>query len=371
MKIKLNQDSNNDEIFKDMVKEKKSIEELLIFATDIDCSDLYIKVRDYPYIARFGKVLKVPCLAISEDDWFNFYNMYVLKEDNATYVREKLYDTSIAIRVPDSNPNYAKLEDKFYRYRVCFGFSGGCQIATFRMIRPEKRTFDNINFNDQCEQALRIAYNRKTGINLLTGPTGSGKSTTLAACINTFTQKDDVLDNKVIISLEDPIENIFDSTDSVKINQKELGHDFKSYENGIKAALREHPNVVIVGEMRDKEVICTAIEAGRTGHLVSSTFHAGDVGGTLARVLYHLDNDPNLTFDLVIQLNIIMSQKMLKRDDRYLVDTQYLLFNDAITKYLLSKVNSSNMEVEVEKLIKDPKLQEAGLVKDWDYPDED
>ena len=184
---------------------------------------------------------------------------------------------------------------------------------------------------------------------------------------NTFTQKNDILDNKVLITLEDPIENIFYSTDSVKINQKELGKDFTSFGLGIKAALREHPNIIIVGECRDKEVICTAIEAGRTGHLVSTSFHASDVGGTVSRLLYHLDNDKNLSFDLIKQLNIIMSQRMIKQDDRYLVDTQYLLFDEAIRDHLIKLIETPNVAYEVEKLVKNPELIKAGMSKDWQY----
>ena len=194
-------------------------------------------------------------------------------------------------------------------------------------------------------------------------------STTMAACINTFTQPNNILDNKVIITLEDPIENIFESTDSVKINQKELGKDFLSFDLGIKAALREHPNMIIVGECRDKEVICAAIEAARTGHTCSTTFHASDVGGTINRLLYHLDNDKNLSMDLILQLNIILSQKMIKQDNGYLVDTQYMLFNDFITNKLVEIIENpdSNIAVEINKLIQDPDLQEQGIVKDWDY----
>ena len=194
-------------------------------------------------------------------------------------------------------------------------------------------------------------------------------STTMAACINTFTQPDNLLDNKVLITLEDPIENIFKSTNSVKINQKELGKDFLSFDLGIKAALREHPNMIIVGECRDKEVICAAIEAARTGHVCSTTFHASDVGGTVNRLLYHLDNDKNLSMDLILQLNIILSQKMIKQDSGYLVDTQYLLFDDYVTKKLVEIIENpdANIAVEINKLIAEERLQEQGISKDWDY----
>lgn len=384
MQLKLNQNTNTEstessqkdnQLLADidsLNRANMSIEDLLIFTTEHECSDLYIKVFDQPYISRFGKIMRLPCRAINKDDWSIFYDKYILNELNAGYVRQKLLDTSIGVRVPESSPNYGKYPNNMYRYRVSFGFSEERNIATFRMIKPEQITFDNINYNEQCQKALRQAFQKKTGITIFTGPTGSGKSTTMSACINTYTRPSDILNDKVIITLEDPIENLFSSTSNVKIHQKELGHDFLSFGLGIKAALREHPNIIIVGECRDKEVICAAIEASRTGHSVYTTFHADDVGGTVSRMCYHLDNDKNLSFDLIMQLNLILSQRMLKRDDRYLVDTQYLLLNLEVTKHLIEIIENPNLNVanEVKNLVQNKELQEVGLAKDWDYPDE-
>lgn len=365
-------EESNNNVNEDIMSLKRktlSIEDLLIFTTEHNCSDLYIKVFEQPYISRFGKITRVPCTAITKDIWQTFYDKYILNELNAGYVRQKLLDTSVAIRVPENSPNYGKYPNNMYRYRVSFGFSEEKNVATFRMIKPEQPTFDTINYNPKCVEALRKAYSKPSGICYATGPTGSGKSTTMAACINTFTKPGELLDNKVFITLEDPIENIFSNTDSVKISQKELGKDFLSFGLGIKAALREHPNIIIVGECRDKEVICAAIEAARTGHVTSTTFHASDVAGTINRLLYHLDNDKNLSLDLILQLNIILSQKMLKSNGKYLVDTQFMLFDDEVTKRLVDLLDDpdANLSKEINDMIHDPDLQERGLVKDWDY----
>ena len=372
--IKLNipqpqSNSNGDEDILALKRQKLSIPELLIFTTEHKCSDLYIKVGEQPFISRFGKIIRVPCKLISKDDWSKFYSDYILNELNAIYVRQKLLDTSVAIRVPETSPNYGKFKDNQYRYRSSFGFSEEKNTATFRMIKPEQPTFDTINYDKTCVEALKKAYSKPSGICYCTGPTGSGKSTTMAACINTFTRPGGILDNKVFITLEDPIENMFENTDSVKISQKELGKDFLTFGLGIKAALREHPNIIIVGECRDKEVICAAIEAARTGHVTSTTFHASDVAGTINRLLYHLDNDKNLSLDLILQLNIILSQKMLKQNGQYLVDTQYMLFDDQITRILVDLLDrpDANLASEINKIIADPYFQQAGLVKDWSY----
>lgn len=372
--IKLNipqpqSNSNGDEDILALKRQKMSIPELLIFTTEHKCSDLYIKVGEQPFISRFGKIIRVPCKLINKDDWSKFYNDYILNELNAIYVRQKLLDTSVAIRVPETSPNYGKFKDNQYRYRSSFGFSEEKNTATFRMIKPEQPTFETINYNKTCVEALKKAYSKPSGICYCTGPTGSGKSTTMAACINTFTRPGGILDNKVFITLEDPIENMFENTDSVKISQKELGKDFLTFGLGIKAALREHPNIIIVGECRDKEVICAAIEAARTGHVTSTTFHASDVAGTINRLLYHLDNDKNLSLDLILQLNIILSQKMLKSNGKYLVDTQFMLFEDEVTNRLVDLLDDpdANLAKEINEMIHDPDLQKRGLVKDWDY----
>lgn len=366
MKLNLSQPQLPDDADIQGLTGRKTVEELLVFTTEHNCSDLYIKVDDHPYISRFSKKYRVPCKIIDTTLWEDFYDNYISNELNDIYVQDRLLDTSVAIRVPDDSPN----ADKFihYNYRVSFGFSQEKNWAVFRMIKPEQPTFDTINYNEKCVKALEWAYSQPSGICYETGPTGSGKSTTMAACINTFTKPNGILDNKVIITLEDPIENEFLSTEHVRIVQKELGKDFRTFALGIKASLREHPDMIIVGECRDKEVICAAIEAARTGHITSTTFHAANVAGTMNRLLYHLDNDRNLSLDLILQLNIILSQKMLKQDGKYLVDTQYLLFTPQVRKILSDTLKSGgDVSEAIANLIADPNMQAQGVAKTWDY----
>lgn len=193
-------------------------------------------------------------------------------------------------------------------------------------------------------------------------------STTLAATINTF--KETTLNNQTLITLEDPIENRFTNTDSFNVMQKELNVDFKGFPEGVKTALREHPNIVLVGECRDKEVITSVLEATKTGHTVFSTFHAGSVSGTISRMLYHLDNDINLGYDLITNLSLVMAQRIIPSDNKYIVDTQYMIFNEEITKAIVDIIFSekeTNVALEVERLMQNKKYQELGYIKDWDY----
>ena len=172
---KQNLNVSNDDILA-LNKQNMSIEDLLIYTTEHNCSDLYIKTFEQPYVSRFGKITRVPCVPITKDTWATFYDKYILNELNAGYVRQKLLDTSVSVRVPETSPNYGKYQNNCYRYRVSFGFSEERNVATFRMIKPEQPTFDTINYNPKCVEALRKAYSKPSGICYETGPTGSGKA---------------------------------------------------------------------------------------------------------------------------------------------------------------------------------------------------
>lgn len=362
--VKTDNSSNSKDLmrFKDQVVE---ITDLLVYCSETNCSDLYIKVGVRPYISRFGKIVELPCVPTTEIEWSNFADNYISSEANAEYVRNKMLDTAIEVRIPDDSPFYGKYDSNYFRYRASFGFSQNKNTATFRMIKPESPSFSTINYPVECKNVLHKALNKKTGITMFTGPTGSGKTTSLVACMNDFTKSGEILDNKMIITLEDPIEYVFNDTQSVRFMQKELGKDFKSFALGIKQALREHPNMVNVGECRDKEVIVAAIEACRTGHGVVTSFHAADVPGTIARMSFYLD-DKDMIYDLIINLNLIISQRLEPSNDRYVVKTQFMLFNDDITKQILAILDSGkNISVEIEKMFHDPNLISQGLVKDW------
>lgn len=192
-------------------------------------------------------------------------------------------------------------------------------------------------------------------------------SSTMAACINTFSQKGDILDNTVWSTLEDPIEYRFESTDSFKITQKEMGEDFREFADGIKVALREHPNCILVGEIRDKYSISSAIEASRTGHLTMTTFHADDVAGTLRRLLYHLDNSSDLTYDLIANMRCIVSQHLIPQSDRYLVDVEYLYFSPTIKRTILNGLkNGDNINSIIYDIMSNKEFIDSKEVRNWE-----
>ena len=155
-----------------------------------------------------------------------------------------------------------------------------------------------------------IKYRR--GIVLVTGETGSGKTTTLAAILNEINH----MYNKHIITLEDPIEYIY-KPDKCTINQRQLGQDTTSYAKGIRAALREDPDVILVGEMRDRDTIETALTAAETGHLVFATLHTNSAPGSIDRIVnaFPADKHAQVRMELAGCLKAVISQHLIPRKD--------------------------------------------------------
>ena len=147
----------------------------------------------------------------------------------------------------------------------------------------------------------------KTGLVLLTGATGSGKTTTLAALLNEINETQPVH----IVTLEDPIEFVHPKLKAT-FNQRELGHDFNNYPNGLRAALRQAPKVILVGEMRDRATVEVALMAAETGHLVLSTLHTVDAGQAINRILglFSLGEEQQLRIRLSDTLRYIVSQRL-------------------------------------------------------------
>ena len=333
------------------------INELLRFCTEHECSDLYIKVGQEPYISRYGKMYRVPCFPVNNQIWNSWAKIAITSENNSKYVRQKMLDFSYEIEVDENK----------YRYRVSAGFSCGKNIATFRMISVQPPTFERIDFPDNVHNKLKEIISKRNKITMFVGPTGSGKTTTMVACINDFTREGGPLDDTTIISLEDPIEYLIETSPSVNVIQKELGTDFKEFSLGIKQALREHPNVINVGETRDKETIKTLIEASRTGHQVITSFHATDVGDAISRIYnYICSENQDIMYDLITNMHMIICQRLYPSDDGFNMDIQYLVFDDVIIRYLNKNImEGKNIPTVIADLFNKKELENVGLLKDW------
>src|SRR5215471_188377 len=192
------------------------------------------------------------------------------------------------------------------RFRVNVFTQRGHYSIILRKLSTEIPSVDQLNF----PPIFHSISKEKTGLVLVTGATGSGKSTTLAALLNELNESKSIH----IVTLEDPVEYVHPQKKAT-FNQRELGHDFTTFASGLRAALRQAPKVVLVGEMRDRETVEIGMSAGETGHLVMSTLHTINAGQTINRILgmFDLSEEKQIRVRLAESLRWIISQRLLPR----------------------------------------------------------
>src|SRR5882762_5937014 len=192
------------------------------------------------------------------------------------------------------------------RFRISIFSQRGSYSIVLRKLNTVIPTLEWLNF----PEIIRELPREKTGLVLVTGATGSGKSTTLAAVLNEINHTKPIH----VITLEDPVE--FVHTHSMAtFNQRELGSDFDSFANGLRAALRQAPKVILVGEMRDRDTVKIALSAAETGHLVLSTLHTVDAGQTVNRILgmFETEEQEQIRARMADMLRWVVSQRLVPR----------------------------------------------------------
>lgn len=264
-------------------------------ALELKASDIHITTNAPPTLRIDGTLVPIGDKLLSEQDTEKIVR-YVMGNEQ--------YDKFIHVGELDFSYNIPNLA----YFRVNAFLQQGKHAMVMRLIPITPPSLDDL----KMPAVLKKFSNLLSGLILVTGPTGSGKSTTLAAMIN------EINSNKCrhIITLEDPIEFMHENKKSI-VNQREIGHDTKSYANGLRAALREDPDVIFIGEMRDLETISIAITAAETGHLVLSTLHTLGAAKTIDRIVDvfppHQQNQIKLQLSNVIAG--IVSQQLLKKND--------------------------------------------------------
>ncbi|MCH2376675.1 MAG: PilT/PilU family type 4a pilus ATPase, partial [Planctomycetes bacterium] len=228
-------------------------------------SDLHIKAGSPPGLRVHGDLK-----AISPADPLS-------AEDCQRLVDELLEDPEMSTRYLENRDlDFSRHLEGIARFRVNLFFQRGSPAAVLRMIPIDVPDLEALNY----PPVVKALCNKPRGLCLVTGPTGSGKSTTLAAMIDYINRKE----HGHILTLEDPIEFIHQDK-SCFVNQREIGADSRSFNNALRAALREDPDIILVGEMRDLETISLAITAAETGHLVFGTLHTTSAIQTVDRVI--------------------------------------------------------------------------------------
>jgi twitching motility protein PilT len=237
--------------------------EVLKLAVEADSSDVVIKSSKPAYFRISGRLKPVDMDPIESENVRGFVAATVPRNFRGLWER-------------DGQVDYAYAAADVGRFRVNAFHQRGTASVVFRYIKNRPPTFEQLNLDQ--DTLIRLA-NSKDGILLVCGATGSGKSSTMAAMLSWINQHLD----RHIISIEDPIEYTFTDDKSV-FQQREIGIDVADFPMAVRAVLRQNPDIIFIGEMRDKETFETAISAAETGHLVFSTMHASTVQQSLTRL---------------------------------------------------------------------------------------
>jgi twitching motility protein PilT len=229
----------------------------------------------------------------------------ILKHEDGLTLAKELLRSRFKELVEKKNIDFTfKLNDE-YRFRVNLFFQVDGVSGVFRTIPTTMPTVESL----KLPNVLNSFCNVSRGLVLVTGPTGSGKTTTLASLINhiNLTQK------KHIITIEDPVEFVYKDAQCI-VNQRAVGQDALSFGDSLRAALREDPDVILVGEMRDLETIETAMHAAETGHLVLSTLHTVDAKETIGRIvgMFPESEQNRIKMSLASVLQGVVSQRLMK-----------------------------------------------------------
>ena len=269
------------------------IKKLLKSVLAYNSSDLHLVVGSEPQI-RIDKELKALNLPVlSEKDVENM--AYTLLEDK----QKKQFEEENELDFSFELENIGRFRANYYR--TIYGI--GC---AFRMIPPTVPSLDDLN----APAVFKELVKKERGLILVTGPTGSGKSTTLAAMLNEINKTE----RKHVITVEDPVEFVHKNDKSL-FSQRDVGSSTKSFASALKYALRQDPDIILIGEMRDEETVGAALTAAETGHLVFGTLHTNSAPGTINRIIDVFDSQkqPQIRAQLSTSLVAVISQTLIPR----------------------------------------------------------
>lgn len=310
------------------------INQLLTRAFNEQASDLHITVDSPPIYRMNGELHTYGEHVLTPVETEMMAKKVVPEKDWNTFLKQGELDFSYSI-------------EKVSRFRMnVFKQREHISIAA-RVIPTDIPTMEQLNM----PPILKQLANKKQGLILVTGPTGSGKTTTLAAMIDYINHREE----KHIITLEDPIEYIHVHERSI-IQQREVGMDTNSFTNGLRAALRQDPDMILVGEMRDLETISTAITAAETGHLVLATLHTNSASQTINRIIdvFPPHQQRQIRIQLASVIEGIISQRLFPRKDKVgrIAATEILVGHPSVRNLIRNeKVDQINNVIQTSRAL--------------------
>ncbi|MDA3803002.1 MAG: PilT/PilU family type 4a pilus ATPase [Patescibacteria group bacterium] len=334
-----------------------TLKELYTIAGEKKASDIHLKFDQEPIFRIDGKLYHLSEISeyedkeLSESDLEKYTKNILTDEQYKIFLEKKDYD--IAYTIND------------YRFRINFSFERENIAIVARVINEYIPTLDEIGMPKVVKDLLNLPQ----GFILVTGPTGCGKSTTLASMINYINNNR----GANIITLEDPIEYIFNPEKSI-ISQRQLGMDMNSFSSGLKHVLRQDPDIIMLGEMRDLETISSAVTLAETGHLVLATLHTYNSAQTIDRIIdiFPPHQQSQIRSQLSGVLTAVISQRLLsKKGGGRIAAREILIKNQAIANLIREgkiaqikstiETNSSIGMITLDRHIKE--LYEKGIIE--------
>lgn len=308
----------------------ETIHGLLHLAVDNGASDIHIKSNKPAFLRLSGHLESVEMEPISPEDIKEFIEQSVPEQFFGDWARERQVDDSYRV-------------ENIGRFRVNCFLQRGLPSVVMRHVSDHPPTFEDLNTDGGVLSRLCA---EKDGLVLLCGATGSGKSSTLAAMINHINQEYD----KHIVTLEDPIEFTYTDIKSI-INQREIGIDCPTFADGMRAVLRQDPDVILVGEMRDRATFETALQASETGHLVFGTLHASNAQQAIQRLFDFFPEERRyaLQRQIGLALRATITQKLLpalEGTGRYPVSESFIL--DSLARKTIIEGQFEKLEAVIE-----------------------
>ena len=272
-----------------------NIQDYLRFLVDQKGSDLHVKAGGPPYVRANGQLLKTQFPALTAADCERAA-MDLMDDEQARKFKEK------------GEVDFAYSSQGLGRFRVNVFRQRGSVGMACRRVLPGSPAFETLGL----PPIVKKLADEQRGLLLVTGPTSSGKTTTTGAIINHI----NATRSSHILTIEDPIEILHPDRMSI-VNQREIGHDTADFATALRAAMRQDPDVIFVGEIRDSETVKAALQAAETGHFVVSTLHTTDVSETVNRIIdfFPPHQQKQIRVSLAASLKGIVSQRLLPRKD--------------------------------------------------------